>query len=84
MTQKLSMYFYWEIQTIYSNSYLKLHNSYLFHLFVDMYILKDFFLKKHDFARLIFSVKKFQEMGTKSLFLTLEKSFSASYFPISQ
>ena len=27
---------------------------------------------------------KFQEMGTKSLFLSFENSFSASYFPISQ
>ena len=27
---------------------------------------------------------KFQEMGTKSLFLSFENSLSASYFPISQ
>ena len=46
MTRKFSLYLlYWECQTIYSNSYLKLHNTHLLHLFVDMYILK-FFLKK--------------------------------------
>ena len=45
---------------------------------------KCFFLKKHDFARLIFSIKKFQEIGTKSLFLSFQNSFSASHFPISQ
>ena len=46
---------------------------------------KVFFKKKQlDFARLIFSVKKFQEMGTKSLFLCLQNSFSDSYFQISQ
>ena len=53
MTQKFSLYIYWECQTIYLNF-------------------------------LIFSVKKFQEMGTKSLFLSFQNSFSASYFPISQ
>ena len=44
------------------------------------------FLKKknHAFARLIFSFKNFQEMGTKSIFLSFQNSFSASYFPISQ
>ena len=40
--------------------------------------------KKKHFATLIFCVMKFQEMGTKSLFLSFENSFSASYFPISQ
>ena len=55
----------------------------MLHLFVDMYILKSFFFK-YDFASLIFSVKIFQEMGTKSLFLSFQNSFSASYFPISQ
>ena len=55
------------------------------HLLVDMYILKLFISsKKHDFPRLVFSVKKFQEMGTKSLFLSFQNSFSASYFPVSQ
>ena len=49
-----------------------------------MYILKYFFKKRHDFARSIFAFKKFQEMGTKSLFLSFQNSFSASYFPISQ
>ena len=43
-----------------------------------------FFKKKKHFATLIFSVMKFQEMATKSLFLNFENSFSASYFPISQ
>ena len=38
---------------------------------------------KHDFARLIFFLKKFQEMRTKSLFLRFQNSFSAGYFPIS-
>ena len=83
MTQKLSIYVV-GMSTIYSNSYLKLHNTHLLHLFVDMYILKFFFLKKHDFASLSFTVKKFQEMATKSLFLSFQNSFSASYFPISQ
>ena len=83
MTQSF-LYLCWECQTIYSNSYLKLHNTHLLHLFVDMYILKFFFLKKHDFASLSFTVKKFQEMATKSLFLSFQNSFSASYFPISQ
>ena len=45
---------------------------------------KVFFKKRHDFARLIFAFKKFQEMATKSLFLGFRNSFSASYFPISQ
>ena len=45
---------------------------------------KDFFKKEHGFARLTFSVKKFQEIGTKSLFPSFQYSFSASYFPISQ
>ena len=50
-----------------------------------MHILKLFFSsKKHDFPRLVFSVKKFQEMGAKSLFLRFQNSFSASYFPVSQ
>ena len=40
--------------------------------------------KHHDFARLIFYVKKFQEMGTKSLFLSFQNSFSACYFSVSQ
>ena len=48
------------------------------------YVYFNFFKTKHDFARLIFSVYKFQEMGTKSLFLSFQNSFSASYFPISQ
>ena len=46
--------------------------------------LKGFFFKKHDFARLIFSFRKFQVMGTKSQILSFQNSFSASYFPISQ
>ena len=87
MTQKFSiLYFYWECQATYPNSFFKHHNTHLLHLFVDMYILKLFFLKKkkHDFARLMFSVKKFQETGIKSLFLSFQNSFSASYFPVSQ
>ena len=82
--RKNPLYIYWECQTLYSTSYLKLDNTHLLHLFVDMYILKFFFLKKHDFASLSFTVKKFQEMATKSLFLSFQNSFSASYFPISQ
>ena len=38
---------------------------------------------EHDFARLIFSFKKFQEIETKSLFLSFQNSFLAVYFPIS-
>ena len=45
---------------------------------------KCFFLKKHDFARLIFSIKKFQEIATKFLLLSFQNRFSASHFPISQ
>ena len=41
---KNSLHICWECQTIYSNSYLKLHNIHLLHLFVDMYI--SIFLKK--------------------------------------
>ena len=48
---------------------------------LDMHILK---LKKHDFIRFIFSLKKPQEMGTKSLFLSFHNCFSASYFSMSQ
>ena len=43
-----------------------------------MCILK--FQKKHDLARLIFSFKKFHEMGTKSVLLSFQNSFSASFF----
>ena len=75
---KNSLYIYWERQTIHSNPYLKLHNNHLLHLFVDMSILS-FFKKKHDFARLILSVKKFQGIGTKSLVLSFQNSFSASF-----
>ena len=49
--------------------------------YLNICILK---LKKHDFAGLIFFCKKFQKMGTKSLSLSFQKSFSACYFPISQ
>ena len=45
---KNSLYIYWECQTIYSNSYLKLNNTHLFHLLVDMYILKLFFFFKKN------------------------------------
>ena len=41
--RKNARYIYWECQTIYSTSYLKLHNTQLLYLFVDMYILKYFF-----------------------------------------
>ena len=81
---KNSLYIYWECLTIYSNSYLKLHNTHLLRLFVDIYILKNLKKKKHYFTRFIFSVKKFQEMRTKSLFLIFQNSFWSSYFPISQ
>ena len=46
--------------------------------------LQDFFKTRHDFLGLIFAFQKFQEMWTKSLFLSFQISFSASYFPISQ
>ena len=81
--QTYSNYIYWESQTIYSASYLKLHTNQLLHLFVDMYF-KVFLKTIHDFARLIFAFNKFQEVGTKSLFLSFQISLSASYFPISQ
>ena len=44
---------------------------------LDMCILK---FKKHDFAMLIFSFKKFQEMGTKSLFLSFQIAFQLVIF----
>ena len=44
--RKNPLYIYWEFQTLYSTSYLKLDNTHLLHLFVDMYILK-FFLRKN-------------------------------------
>ena len=84
--KKNSLYIYWVCQTIYSNSYLKLRNTHLLHLFVDIFIflhLIVFKKKQRDFARLICSVKNFQEMGTKSIFLRFQNRFSASYFPIS-
>ena len=74
---KNSLHICWECQTIYSNSYLKLHNIHLLHLFVDMYI-SIFFKKKHDCAR--FSFKKFQEMDTKSLFLSSNIAFQLVIF----
>ena len=40
--------------------------------------------EKHDFVRLIFSLKKFQEIMTKSLFLNFQNSFLAEYFPMPQ
>ena len=76
---KNSLYICWKCQTIYSNSYLNLHNIHLLHLFVDMYILK-FLLKNHDFSRLIFSFQKFQEMGTKSIFLSSKIAFQLVNF----
>ena len=60
--QKHPRYIYWECQTLYSTSYLKFDNTHLLHLFVVMYILKFFFLKKHDFAKFTFSFKKFLEI----------------------
>ena len=42
-SHKNPLYIYWECQTIYSTSYLKLLNTHLLHLFVDMYISKCFF-----------------------------------------
>ena len=45
MTQKFSIYLV-VISNLYSNSYLKLHNTHLFDLFIDMYILKFFFFQK--------------------------------------
>ena len=78
--RKSPLYIYWECQTIYSTLNLKLHNTHLLHLFVDMYVSKLFFKKKHDFARLIFAFKKIQEMGIKSLFLSFQKSFSVVIF----
>ena len=80
---KNPLYIYWECQTIYSPLHLKLHNTHLMHIFVDIYTLK-FFSEKDMIARLNAAFKKLQEMGTKSLFLSFQNSFSFSYFPISQ
>ena len=48
-----------------------------------MYIYK-FFLFFLIFERLIFSFKKFQEIGAKFLFQSFRNSFSTSYLPIYQ
>ena len=40
------LYIYWECQTLYLTLYLKLDNTQLLHLFVDLYILQFFFKKK--------------------------------------
>ena len=61
MTQKLSIHLLG--MSIYSNPYLKFHNTHLLHLFVDMYILKVFFLK-HDFA----SLRNFKKWGQNLCF----------------
>ena len=54
--RKNLLYIHWECQTIYSTLYLKFCNPQL-----------KLFKKRHDFARLIFAFKKFQEMGTESI-----------------
>ena len=41
-------------------------------------------LKKDHFVRLIFSFKIFEEVRTKSLFLSFQNCFSAGYFAIFQ
>ena len=82
---KNSLYIYWECQTIYSNSYLKTsQNPFVTFLCWYLYSKVVFLFEKHDFSRLIFFVKKFQEMGTKALFGSFPNGFSASYFPVSQ
>ena len=43
--RKNPLYIYWECETLYSASYLKLVNTHLLHLFVDVHILV-FLLKK--------------------------------------
>ena len=43
-------------------------------------ILKFLFKKGHDFARLIFVFNKFQEMGTKSIFLSFKITFQLVIF----
>ena len=49
--------------------------------FLDMCILN---FKKILFCKVNFSFKKFQEIWTKSLFLSFQNWFSPSYFRISQ
>ena len=44
--RKNPVFIYQECQARYSNSYLKLHNTHLLHLFVDMYTWKFPFKKK--------------------------------------
>ena len=57
MTQKLS------IHLLGMSIYSKFHNTHLLHLFVDMCILKVFFLK-HDFA----SLRNFKKWGQNLCF----------------
>ena len=78
--QKNPLYIYWECQTLYSTSYLKLDNTHSLHLFVDMYILKFFLKKKHDFARLTFSFKKFLEIRQNLYFCVSKIAFQLVIF----
>ena len=77
---KNSLYIYWECQTIYSNSYLKLHNTHLMHISIDMYLFKVFFLRKPDFASLIFTIKNFKKWGQNLYFWVSKIAFQLVIF----
>ena len=86
MTQKSSIYLLGMSNHIFNFTFKTSQYPFVAYLCC-MYILKFFEkkkTKKHDFARLIFAFKKFQEMRTKSLFLSFQNSFSTSYFPLSR
>ena len=75
---KNPLYIYWECQTIFKTS------QYLFVASLYWSVYFKVFLKKHDFARLISSLKKFQEIRIKSLFLSFQKLFSKLFSNISR
>ena len=77
---KNSLYIYWECLTIYSNSYLKLHNTHLLRLFVDIYILKN--LKKKNIILLgSFSpLRNFKKWGQNLYFWFFKIAFDQVIF----
>ena len=84
MTQTFSIYLMGMLNHIFKFIFKTSQYPSVESLCLHVYFKCFFFKKKHDFARLICSIKKFQEIGTKSLFLSFQNSFSASHFPISQ
>ena len=83
MTQKSSIYLLGMSSHIFNLIFKT--STYPFVASICWYVYLTFlFLKRRDFGRLNFAFKKFQEIGTKSLFLSFQNSSLTSYFPISQ